>query len=163
MSSTTPSATRNSASFDRLHVEKGRPWSTGLDSAILLISRRSGSVNVGGRPPEYFGSNEAKPSSLKLCRTSRTRSGDVKATLAIWATSMACADSRTIWARRHRTTDPEDRRMIRSNRLPSSLSSSRTLIPLAHANLLSDNSVIQEIRDCSRGSCSGGEGSLTRH
>ena len=55
MSSTTPSATRNSASLDRLQVEKGRLWSCGRDRAIFLISRRSGKVKVGGRPPAYFG------------------------------------------------------------------------------------------------------------
>ncbi len=42
MSSTTPSATRNSASFDRLQAENGRPCSAGLDLAIFLISRRCG-------------------------------------------------------------------------------------------------------------------------
>jgi hypothetical protein len=83
MSSTTPSATRNSASLARLQVEKGRSWSTGRLSAIFLISLRSGRVNFGGRPPEYLGAKESNPSSLKLCRTSRTRSGEVKATLAI--------------------------------------------------------------------------------
>lgn len=55
MSSITPSATRKSASLDRLQVEKGRSCSVGLDFAIFLISRRSGSVNVLGRPPLYFG------------------------------------------------------------------------------------------------------------
>ena len=82
MSSTTPSATKNSANLERLQVEKGRLWSTGRD-----ISRRSGRVKVGGRPPEYLGAEESDPSSLKLCRTALTRSGEVKATLAIWATS----------------------------------------------------------------------------
>ncbi len=55
MSSTTPSATRKSASLTRLQVENGRPCSTGLDLAIFLISRRSGRVKVLGRPPLYFG------------------------------------------------------------------------------------------------------------
>jgi hypothetical protein len=41
---------------------------------------------------------------LKLRITSRTRSSLVKATLAIAVTSMACADSSTIWARRQVTT-----------------------------------------------------------
>ena len=82
MSSTTPSATKNSANLERLQVEKGRLWSSGRD-----ISRRSGRVKVGGRPPEYLGAEESDPSSLKLCRTALTRSGEVKATLAIWATS----------------------------------------------------------------------------
>jgi hypothetical protein len=39
MSSTTPSATRKSASLDRLQVESGRSCSAGLDFAIFLISR----------------------------------------------------------------------------------------------------------------------------
>src|ERR1700761_8230085 len=51
MSSTTPSATRKSASLARLQVEKGRPCSAGLDLAVFLISRRSGRVNVLGCPP----------------------------------------------------------------------------------------------------------------
>jgi hypothetical protein len=52
--------------------------------------------------------------------------GLVKVTWAIWPTSMPCADSSTIWARRQVTTDPVDRRTIRSSRLPSSLLISRT-------------------------------------
>jgi hypothetical protein len=55
----------------------------------------TGRVNFGGRPPAYFGANESNPSSLKLCRTSRTRSGEVKATPAIWATSIPWAESGT--------------------------------------------------------------------
>lgn len=55
MSSTTPSATRKSASLTKLQVENGRPCSAGFDLAIFLISRRSGSMNVFGRPPWYFG------------------------------------------------------------------------------------------------------------
>lgn len=46
MSSTTPSATRKSAGLARLQVENGGPCSAGLDFAIFLVSRRSGSVNV---------------------------------------------------------------------------------------------------------------------
>jgi hypothetical protein len=37
-----------------------------------------------------------------------------------------CADHNTIWALRHRTAEPDPRRMIASNRRPSSLVSSRT-------------------------------------
>jgi hypothetical protein len=55
MSSTTPSATRKSASSAKLQAENGRPCSAGLDLAIFLISRRSGRVKVRGRPPFYFG------------------------------------------------------------------------------------------------------------
>ena len=51
MSSTTPSATRKSASLARLHRENGSPCSAGLDLAIFLISRRCPSVNTGGCPP----------------------------------------------------------------------------------------------------------------
>src|ERR1700722_20350218 len=90
---------------------------------------RCGSVNVGGRPPAYFGYNDSNPSSLKLWITSRTRSELVNATLAIRATSIPCADSNTICARRHVTTDPELRRTIRNSRLPSSFASSRTRNP----------------------------------
>ena len=126
MSSTTPSATRNSASLDRLQVENGRSWSTGRDLAIFLISRRCARVNFGRRPPLYLGYSELNPSALKLQITSRTRSSLVKATFAIAGTSMPCADSSTIWARRQVTTDPVPRRTIRSKRRPSSSSISRT-------------------------------------
>ena len=112
MSSTTPSATKNSASFASDHVENARSWSVGRDSAIFLISRRCGSVNVGGRPPAYFGASESNPSSLKLWITARTRSSDVNAIFAIAGTSIRCADHNTIWARRHRTTEPVPRRTI---------------------------------------------------
>jgi hypothetical protein len=61
-----------------------------------------------------------------LCSTSRTRSGLVKVTWAIWATSMPWALSSTICARRQVTTDPVDRRTMRSSRLPSWLLISRT-------------------------------------
>src|SRR5215211_64765 len=129
MSSTTPSATRNSASLVKLHVENGRPWSPGRDRAIFLICWRWGSVKVGGRPPAYFGYSDSKPSSLKLLITSRTRSGLVKVTLAIPATSMPWTESNTICARRHVTTEPDERRTIRSSRLPSSIDTSRTRKP----------------------------------
>jgi hypothetical protein len=85
MSSTTPSATRKSASLVRLQVENGRSCSAGSDFAI---SRRSGSVKVFGRPPLYFGYRETKPSALKLCSTSRTRSPLVIVTSAILVTAM---------------------------------------------------------------------------
>ncbi|ATW52705.1 hypothetical protein CGZ69_18805 [Streptomyces peucetius subsp. caesius ATCC 27952] len=63
---------------------------------------------------------------LKLWSTSRTRSGLVNVTSAIFATGMLCADNSTIWARRQVTTEPVPLRMIRSHRLPSSSSISRT-------------------------------------
>jgi hypothetical protein len=126
MSSTTPSATRNSPSLCRLQVENGRSCSTGFDLAIFLISRRWPRVNFGGRPPLYFGYSELNPSALKLWITSRTRSSLVNATFAIPATSMPWADSSTICARRQVTTDPLSRRTIRTSRRPSSSSISRT-------------------------------------
>lgn len=58
--------------------------------------------------------------------TSRTRSGLVKVTRAISAMSMAWALPSTICARRRVTTDPVDRRTMRSSRLPSWLLISRT-------------------------------------
>lgn len=53
-----------------------------------------------------FGASESNPSALKLWITSRTRSSDVKAILAIAGTSIRWADHNMIWARRHRTNDP---------------------------------------------------------
>jgi hypothetical protein len=74
-----------------------------------------------------------------LRTTSRTRSSDVNVTLAIAATSIACADNNTI-ARRHVTTDPDDRRTIRNKRIPSSLVSSltRTVQPSTNQNRPAD-------------------------
>ena len=86
--------------------------------AIFLISRRSGRVNFGGRPPEYLGANESNPSSLKLWMTSLTRSSEVKAILAMAGTSILWADHSTIWALRHRTTEPEPRRTIERSFAP---------------------------------------------
>jgi hypothetical protein len=58
--------------------------------------------------------------------TSRTRSGLVRVTVAIWATSMPCTDNSTICERRQVTTDPDERRTIPSSRLTSSVEISRT-------------------------------------
>lgn len=55
VSSTTPSATRKSASSARIQVGNGRPCSAGLDLAIFLISLRSGRVKVLGGAPLYLG------------------------------------------------------------------------------------------------------------
>ena len=77
-----------------------------------MIPARSGRVNFGGRPPEYFGANESNPSALKLWMTSLTRSSEVKAILAMAGTSILWADHSTIWALRHRTTEPDPRRTI---------------------------------------------------
>jgi hypothetical protein len=126
MSSTTPSATRKSAGLARLQVEHGRPRPAGLDLAIFLISRRSGRVNVLGRPPSYLGQSASKPSALKSWITSRTRSALVSVTSAIFATGMPRADGGTIRARRQVTTDPVPRRTIRGGRRPLSSSISRT-------------------------------------
>jgi hypothetical protein len=52
----------------------------------------------------YFGASESNPSVLKLCNTFRTRSALANVTFAIPATSMPCADSSTICARRNRTS-----------------------------------------------------------
>jgi hypothetical protein len=53
----------------------------------------------------------------------------VKVTLAIPATSIPCTENNTIWARRHVTTDPDDRRTIRNSRFASSLETARTRKP----------------------------------
>jgi hypothetical protein len=129
MSSTTPSATKNSASLARLQVENGKSCSAGLDLAIFLISRRWARVNVGGWPPLYLGYSDPNPSALKFRITSRTRSWLVNAAFAIAATSMPWVGSSTICARRQVTTDPAPRRMIRTSRRPSSSSISRTRRP----------------------------------
>jgi hypothetical protein len=50
----------------------------------------------------------------------------VKVTSAIRAAGMPWADSKIICARRQVTTDPLERRRIRSSRLPSALVISRT-------------------------------------
>jgi hypothetical protein len=68
----------------------------------------------------------AEPVAIEVPDPSRTRSSLVNATFAIAATSMPCADSSTIWARRQVTTDPLPRRIIRTSRRPSSSSISRT-------------------------------------
>jgi hypothetical protein len=57
--------------------------------------------------------------------TSLTVSGSVNTTSLIAGGDIPCAESSTICARRHVTTDPEERRTIRSSRLPSSLVISR--------------------------------------
>ncbi len=61
--------------------------------------------------------------------TSRTRSGLVKATLAMPATSMPCTDSSTICALLQVTTEPDERRTMRRSRFPSSLDTSRARKP----------------------------------
>jgi len=61
----------------------GRSCSAGRDRAIFLTTRRWASVNLGGRPPLYFGYSELNPPALKLRITSLTRSSLVNATFAI--------------------------------------------------------------------------------
>jgi hypothetical protein len=65
--------------------------------------------------------------------TSRTVSGSVKTTSLIAGGDMPCADTSTICALRHVTTDPDVRRTIRKSRSPSSLviSRNRTLATMA--------------------------------
>src|SRR5664279_3840829 len=46
-----PLATRCSASFGRLQVENGSPWSVGRPRATLVISARWSALKVAGRPP----------------------------------------------------------------------------------------------------------------
>jgi hypothetical protein len=58
--------------------------------------------------------------------TSRTRSPLVNVTLAICATAVCCTDRSTICARHQLTTEPDDRRTIRSSLLPSAVVTSRT-------------------------------------
>ena len=67
-----------------------------------------------------------EPVALKLWITSRTRSSEVNAILAIAGTSIACADHNTICARRHLTTDPDPRRTIPRSFIPSAGARSRT-------------------------------------
>jgi hypothetical protein len=66
---------------------------------------------------------------LKLWITSRTVSGSVNTTSLIRGGVIPCAESNTICARRHVTTDPDDRRTIRNSRWPSSLLISLTRTP----------------------------------
>ena len=69
-----------------------------------------GYLQGGGQDQRVVGELEGADSVV--LNTSRTRSGLAKVTFAIAGTSMPWADSRTICARRHLTTDPEDRRTI---------------------------------------------------
>jgi hypothetical protein len=128
-------------------VENGKSWSTGRDKASFLIATRCGSVKVGGRPPAYRGTRESNPSVLKLLITSRTRSGLVNATLVIAATSIRCAESNTICARLHVTTDPDERRTVRNNRLPSSDVNSRTRNPSRATGSSSSRATRPSLRD----------------
>jgi hypothetical protein len=85
-----------------------------------------GGAELGRPAPAYLGAKESKPSRLKLWITSLTRSSEVKAILAMAGTSMCWALHSTIWALRHRTTEPEPRRMIERSLFPSSLEMSLT-------------------------------------
>jgi hypothetical protein len=79
------------------------------------------------RPPAPVpGRQRIETIGVEVVQHVADRSSLVNATLAIAATSMPCADSSTICARRHVTTDPDPRRTIRRSRLPSSSPISRT-------------------------------------
>ncbi len=67
--------------------------------------------------------------------TSLTRSSEVKAILAMAGTSILWADQSTIWALRHRTTEPDPRRTIERSCRPSSLVISLTATRSAMALL----------------------------
>ena len=86
MSSTTPSRPELSQ-LGQAPGGKGQAVVQGRDSATFLISWRSGRVNFGGRRRSTSG-QESKPSALKLWITSRTRSSEVKAILAMAGTSI---------------------------------------------------------------------------
>ena len=62
--------------------------------------------------PSTLGTKESNPSSLKLCSTSSDPIGRGEGHLGNLATSIPWAESRTIWARRQVTTDPDERRTI---------------------------------------------------
>ncbi|WSK67007.1 hypothetical protein OG295_01600 [Streptomyces sp. NBC_01276] len=96
----------------------------GLGDLLDLPAFREGE---GSRPAAFeLRVERREASALKLWITSRTRSGLVNVTSAIFPTDMPCADNSTICARRQVTTEPVPLRMIRSRRLPSSSSISRT-------------------------------------
>src|SRR5262249_53121556 len=95
------------------YVRPAAPLMADTDLAIFLISRCWASVNTGGRPPAYLGNSEAKPSALKLCSTSRTRSSLVKASPATCPPPTPCPAHGPTGARRHVPPDPYPRRTIR--------------------------------------------------
>jgi hypothetical protein len=73
---------------------------------------------------------------VEVVSTARTRSSEMNTTLAIYLTSIAWADSNTICARRHVTTDPDDRRTILRSRWPSSFLISPDPDAFSHHNLI---------------------------
>ncbi len=103
--------------------------------ATFLISRRCGSVNVGGRPPAYFGASESHPSALKLWITYRTRSSEVNALFAIAGTSIRCVSTRPPPAHHRARTPPHDRQQLAAlvvGQIPN-------LHPFSHAPSLRDH------------------------
>jgi hypothetical protein len=128
-------------------VENVSPWPVGRLNAAFLISCRWARENFGGRPPAYFGCRESNPSVLKLCSTSRTRSGLVNVTFAIIGTSMPWGESSTICALRQVTTGPLDRRTMRNSLLPSSLSMARTCTRCTISHLLRGRQDQTQIRE----------------
>jgi hypothetical protein len=79
--------------------------------------RRSVTSNSSSTTPSSYGLNVPFPGM--------TRSSEVKAILAMAGTSILWADHSTIWALRHRTTEPDPRRTIERRFRPSSLVMSR--------------------------------------
>ncbi len=107
-----------------------RQWGSKEEALETIGTRAPDPFEAGphlacGNPAPWSGQREL--TSFQVRRPVRFRPSDVNATDAIWATSIPYADSSTICDRRHVTTDPDDRRTIRNNRLPSSFEISRTL------------------------------------
>ena len=133
MSSTTPSATRNSASLDRLQVEKGRSWSMRAGQGDLLDLLALGQGELRRPATGVLRGQGVEPVVVEVVDAPLGPGPrEVKATLAIWATSMPWADSSTIWALRHRTTDPDERRTIRSKRVALVVGDLSDAYPFAH-------------------------------
>ena len=138
----------------------GREGQTVVDRARQgdLLDLAALGQGEGGRPaPGVAGHEGVEAVLVEVVQHAPTRSGEVKATLAIWATSMPWADSSTIWARRQVTTDPDERRTMRSSRLPSSLVISRTCTPSRTCT-----SLAQSQDKSARRRCSGGGRALQR-
>ncbi|MGW0807753.1 hypothetical protein [Nonomuraea sp. NPDC002799] len=116
---TVPKSTKTSLA-QRLTARARTAWPqfSGLD-----VRYRGQFAYVNGELPD---GESTKLMRLRYGGSARPRSALVNVTSAIFATGMLCADNSTICARRQVTTDPVPLRMIRSSRLPSSSSISRT-------------------------------------
>ena len=127
MSSTTPSATRKSASLARLQVENGRSWSSGRDSASLLDLAPLGQ-GEGGRPATGIARiQRVEPVQVEVVQHVADPVGAGEGHLGDHR------DVHALGAEQHHLRPPpghhrpaELRRTIRSSRLPSSLVISRT-------------------------------------